>query len=41
MSSDGLLFKFFSKLLPKVKTPYMACIISGLLAGKTLFKKKD
>ena len=34
MSSDGLLFSFISKILPKTKTPFIACIISGLIAGK-------
>ena len=33
MSSDGLLFDCFSKLLPKFNTPYIACIFSGLLSG--------
>ncbi|CAF0761137.1 unnamed protein product [Brachionus calyciflorus] len=33
MSSDGLIFGCFSKILPKFKTPYIACIVSGLLAG--------
>ncbi len=33
MGSDGLIFKFFSKVLPKFQTPYIACIISGLAAG--------
>lgn len=33
MSSDGLIFKFFSYLLPKLKTPYLGSIISGLIAG--------
>ncbi len=33
MSSDGLLFDIFSKVLPRVKTPYVACLISGCFAG--------
>jgi amino acid transporter len=33
MAEDGLIFKFLSKLLPKLKTPYVASIITGLLAA--------
>jgi len=36
MSSDGLLFNVFSKVLPRVKTPYVACLVSGFFAGKLL-----
>ncbi len=34
MASDGLIFKFLSKLLPKLKTPFVASITAGLLSGK-------
>jgi amino acid transporter len=33
MASDGLVFEFFSYLMPKLKTPYLAAIGTGLLAG--------
>ena len=33
MASDGVIFKFFSKSLPKARTPYIACIVSGFAAG--------
>lgn len=33
MSEDGLLFKLFSTLLPRVKTPVNAILFSGLLGG--------
>ncbi len=33
MSTDGLIFKFLSKVLPKFKTPYMASLCTGLFAG--------
>lgn len=33
MSSDGLLFKIFSYVLPKVKTPIVACLATGLLSA--------
>lgn len=38
MSSDGLLFKFLGKLLPKFQTPYVASIMTGLIAGKFMQK---
>ena len=34
MASDGVIFKFLGKVLPKIKTPYVASIVSGLSAGK-------
>ena len=33
MSSDGLIFKFFSKINERVKTPVLATILSGLASG--------
>jgi len=33
MSEDGLLFRFLSKVLPKLKTPYIASLCTGFLAG--------
>ena len=33
MASDGLVFKVFAKVLPTFKTPYVACIFTGLLSG--------
>jgi len=35
MSRDGLLPKFFSKVHPKYKTPYVGTIITGVLVGVT------
>ena len=34
MASDGLIFRFLSKVTPGLKTPYMASIVAGLMAGK-------
>ena len=33
MADDGLIFKFFALLLPKLKTPYVASIVTGLFAA--------
>ena len=33
MASDGLLFEFLAYLLPKLKTPVFASLVTGLLAG--------
>jgi amino acid transporter len=33
MASDGLIFSIFSKVLPKLKTPFLASIATGLLAA--------
>jgi amino acid transporter len=33
MADDGLIFKFFAKVLPKLKTPYVASIVTGLFAA--------
>jgi amino acid transporter len=33
MADDGLIFKFLSKLLPKLKTPYVASIVTGFFAA--------
>lgn len=35
MSRDGLLPKFFSKLHPKYRTPYIPTILTGILVGTT------
>ena len=34
MASDGLIFKFLSKLTPRFKTPFVASIVTGLISGK-------
>jgi amino acid transporter len=33
MASDGLLFRQFDYVLPRLKTPLIACIATGLLSG--------
>lgn len=33
MADDGLIFKFFGMVLPKLKTPYVASIVTGLFAA--------
>jgi amino acid transporter len=33
MADDGLIFNFLSKVLPKLKTPYVASIVTGLFAA--------
>ena len=33
MASDGLIFKFFGKVMPKLKTPYVATISAGLISA--------
>jgi amino acid transporter len=39
IASDGLIFKCFSKILPKFKTPAVATVTAGLITGKNLFVK--
>lgn len=34
MSTDGVLFTSLAKVHPKTKTPLIATVVSGLLAGK-------
>lgn len=34
MANDGVIFKFLGKILPKLKTPFVASIVSGFAAGK-------
>ena len=34
MAEDGLLFRFLSKMNIKTKTPLLATIVSGIVAGK-------
>jgi len=34
MAEDGLMFSMFSIIHPKFKTPLLATLLSGLLAGK-------
>ena len=34
MATDGVIFKSLGKILPKLKTPYVASIVTGLAAGK-------
>ncbi len=36
IASDGLIFKCFSKILPKFKTPAVATVTVGLITGKKL-----
>lgn len=33
MASDGLIFKFLAKLMPKFKTPFVASIVTGVISG--------
>jgi solute carrier family 7 (cationic amino acid transporter), member 3 len=33
MANDGLIFSFLSKLLPILKTPFIASIVTGLLTA--------
>jgi amino acid transporter len=33
LSSDGLIFKFLSKLIPRLKTPAIAACVTGFLSG--------
>ena len=35
LSSDGLIFSFLSRVLPKFKTPVNAIVFSGFLAGNS------
>lgn len=37
MANDGILFKFLRKIHPYTKTPLIATIISGILAGELFF----
>jgi amino acid transporter len=39
MASDGLLFKVFSKVDAKTKTPFWGTFICGAFAGKWNLKK--
>ena len=34
MASDGLLFSPFAKILPKIKTPWVATLVTGIIAGE-------
>jgi cationic amino acid transporter 2 len=34
MANDGVVFKFLGKVLKKCRTPYVASIFTGGLAGK-------
>ena len=34
MASDGVIFKFLSKIHPKTMTPVLGTVVSGLLTGK-------
>ena len=38
IAEDGLIFKCFSKILAKFKTPAVATISTGLLTGKCFFE---
>ncbi len=37
MAQDGLLFRSLSRMHKKTKTPVLATIVSGIVAGKTVF----
>ena len=37
MSADGLIFGVFSKVLPKLRTPWVACLFSGCIAGNSFY----
>lgn len=34
MAEDGLLFRFLSRMHKKTKTPVLATIVSGIVAGR-------
>ena len=38
IASDGLIFKFLSKVLEKLKTPALATLITGSLTGELVYK---
>ncbi len=33
MANDGLIFKFLGKIMPRLKSPFVASIAAGLIAG--------
>jgi Amino acid transporters len=35
MANDGLLFRFLASIHPQTKTPLLATLLSGLLAGNS------
>lgn len=37
MACDGLLFKVFSKVLPKIQTPWVASLVTGIIGGNNNF----
>ena len=37
IASDGLIFKFLSRVLEKLKTPALATIITGSLTGTYIY----
>ena len=40
LASDGLIFRFLSYIMPRLKTPVAAALTSGLFAGLTLFQTR-
>ena len=40
MATDGVIFKGLGKVLPKLKTPYIASIVTGFFAGNLIFLLK-
>lgn len=38
MANDGLLFRFLAKINARTKTPVLATLLSGLLAGNSFHK---
>ena len=40
MSSDGLIFKFFSRISNRFKTPIVATVLAGLASGEFFFQYK-
>lgn len=41
MASDGLIFKFLSKVHPKFHTPFMGTVIAGTIAGKDVLNHEN
>lgn len=41
MSCDGLMFKPFAAVLPKLKTPWIASLFTGIIGGMFVFFGSD
>ena len=39
MACDGLLFQPFSAVLPKLKTPWVASLVTGIIGGKNRLRR--